>query len=65
MSQNTFFRDRKGQLLGRMQQNGDSLYMFNHRGELLGWYHESQNVTFNRRGERFGTGNQVARLLKS
>ncbi len=60
---NTYLRDRKGQLIGWTKQSGNRLYMFNNRGELLGSYHQSQNTTFNRKGERVGTGNQIVRLL--
>lgn len=60
---NIYLRDSRGSVIGWTKPFSDRIYIYNYRGEMMGWFDVPKNVTFNRKGERTGTGNQVVRLL--
>jgi hypothetical protein len=59
----TSLKDARGQTIGRIQQMGNQLVIYDRAGQRLGHYQESMNTTYDKRGQRFGSGNLLTMLL--
>ncbi|GAA4003936.1 hypothetical protein [Sphingomonas humi] len=56
-------RDRKGQLLGWIEPQGRLIQGKDRAGTVVGWYDARQNVTRDRHGVLFGTGDLLSALI--
>ncbi len=56
-------RDRNGNRIGTIQDNGSELVLRDKNGNRCGTYNKSQNVTRDKNGNRVGTGNLLVTLL--
>lgn len=57
-------RDKHGKNIGWYQTNSNGyIYIYSNKDGMLGWYIPSADVTFDRKGQRVGYGNQLISLL--
>ena len=57
-------RDRSGNMLGKIVKIGSRYFIYDVRGNSLGQYDPSINVTFDASGNRIGQGNLLTMLLR-
>jgi hypothetical protein len=56
-------KDRTGQTIARIEDQGYQLQIYNRSGQVLGRFDKSMNATYNVNGQRVGTGNLLTMLL--
>ena len=56
-------RDRYGNMLGKIEDNGREMIVRNKFGNKCGTYEKSTNTTRDRYGNKVGTGNLLVALL--
>lgn len=56
-------RDRNGNRLGTLEDQGNIIVLRDKNGNRLGTYEKNSNVTRDKNGNRIGTGNLLTTLL--
>jgi hypothetical protein len=56
-------KDRNGNKIGEIKQEGDKLIIVDKNGNKKGSYDPNSNTTRDRNGNKIGTGNLLATLL--
>jgi hypothetical protein len=56
-------RDRRGQVIGYIDDLPHRLQLRDRTGSLRGWYNKKDDRTYQRNGALFGYGDQLMRLL--
>jgi hypothetical protein len=59
-----YFKDMHGNILGRIDDNQSSQYIYDVHGNLLAIYNKSTDLTINVTGSEQLKGNQLMRFLK-
>lgn len=59
----SYLRDSHGNILGRLDENQTSQYVFDQHGQLLATYNKSTDLTINASGSEQLKGNQLMRYL--
>lgn len=52
-----------GRRVGYYNEMSNLIYAHDKNGRNVGYYHKSLNVTFDKNGRRFGTGNLVESII--
>ena len=59
-----YFRDSHGNIIGRIDDNQSSKYIYDGHGNLMAIYNKSTDLTINVSGSEQLKGNQLMRFLK-
>lgn len=59
-----FLRDSSGNLLGKIEDFGGKYWIYDSHGTSLGKFDPKINVTFDKSGNRIGTGNLLTTLIR-
>ena len=59
-----YFRDSHGNIVGRIDDNQSSQYIYDKHGNLLAIYNKSTDLTINVTGSEQLKGNQLMRFIK-
>ena len=58
-----YLRDKRGCILGWLDQVNDKLYIRDWMGRICGWYEPKTNYTRDKQGRIVGRGNLLTTLL--
>lgn len=58
-----YIRDSQLNVIGRIEENQTSSYIYNQQGQLLATYNKSVDITSNASGSEQLKGNQLMRFL--
>ncbi len=65
MSKAEYLRDKFGNILGQITGDHSRYLLWDHYGNLLGWYDWGTNWTGDRHGSPIGQGNLLTTLLNT